>query len=86
MTTPVQLPWAPLGALLGRFDVNREPCGSNAAALAQLLGVSPRQVFRWRAEGVSLNVADRICATVGRHPAEVWDIWSLDDVLIGEVA
>lgn len=79
MNTPTMLPFEPLERLLARFDVNREPVGHNASAIAHLAGVNVRQVHRWRAAGISINVADRVCARVGHHPAELWD-WTDDTV------
>jgi hypothetical protein len=72
------LPFAPIEQLLARFDLEREPVGHNAKALARLLGVNPRQVWRWRAEGVTHAHADRLLTRVGHHPAEVYpdDVWA----------
>ena len=67
MTAPElrRLPFAPIEQLLARFDINREPAGHNAQALAELAGVHRRQIHRWRTEGVSPTVADRILSRVG---------------------
>jgi hypothetical protein len=74
----MHLPFAPLEQHLAGFLVNREPC-TTPAGEAQLLQVDCRSIYRWRAEGISANVADRLCHRLGIHPAEVWAAW-LDDV------
>lgn len=46
-------------------------------AIANVLGVTRRQVQRYRHEGVSERQADRIAARLGMHPGDVWgwDEW-----------
>lgn len=39
---------------------------------ADHLGVSRRQIIRWRQTGVSIPRAEDICDHFGVHPAEVW--------------
>lgn len=55
----------------------------NDVRTARVLGVSTRQVMRWKQPGVGIRIhqADRICIQVlGIHPAEIWgdDYWSLN--------
>jgi plasmid maintenance system antidote protein VapI len=73
-----RLPFEPIEQLLARFDLEREPVGHNAKALARLLGVHSRQVYRWRHEGVTHAHADRLLTRVGHHPAEVYpdELWA----------
>lgn len=49
--------------------------GSCGLATARALGVHPRQVYRWRAGGVTWAQADELAVAVGLHPAEVWPEW-----------
>jgi hypothetical protein len=58
-----RLPLAPLEQLVGRG------CG---LATARELGVHPRQVHRWRRQGVTWAQADELATRAGWHPAEVW--------------
>lgn len=45
--------------------------------VAELLGVSYRQVMRYQRGECALHVhqADRIATALGRHPVEFWDDW-----------
>ncbi len=56
-----RLPLAPLRAL-ARSNVQ----------LAAWLGIGPRQVDRWRTQGVPINSAEKACDTLGVHPTELW--------------
>jgi hypothetical protein len=69
-----RLPFDPLERLVGRG------CG---LAAARALDVHPRQVYRWRRQGVTWATADQLAARVGRHPAEVWgtDWWDPEPIL-----
>lgn len=51
--------------------------GSCAAATAIALGVHSRQVYRWRAGGLSWQKADELAVRIGLHPFDVWgrDWW-----------
>lgn len=40
--------------------------------LAAQLRTTTRQVYRWRASGLTEPQADRLAVTLGLHPAEVW--------------
>ena len=44
-------------------------------AAARRLGTSPRQVHRWRKEGVPWLFADKLAVRIGLHPCEVWVDW-----------
>lgn len=71
-----QLPLRPLLVLLD-FPTDDPP----VAALATLLGVSERSVFRYIHEGVSTKMADRICAKAANvHPITVWGNAFVDDI------
>lgn len=70
-----RLAWAPLAAALAIVEVNREPLRTNHKAIARLLDVDPRQLHRWKRDGVSPDTADRVCFAIGRHPAELYDGW-----------
>lgn len=43
-----------------------------AAEIARALNVRERTVYRWLADGVSYDLADRIAVAAGRHPCELW--------------
>lgn len=70
-----RLAWWPLGAALAIVEVNREPLHSNAQRIARLLDVDVRQLRRWMRDGITPDVADRICFAIGRHPAELYEGW-----------
>lgn len=71
-----RLPWEPLGDVIARIEVNREPCGRSPKAIARVLDRSPRMVYRWRRLGLTVTAADELCHRIGRHPAEIWpDAW-----------
>jgi hypothetical protein len=58
-----RLPFEPLEELVsGR-------CGLRTA---RTLGVDPRQVYRWRAGGLSWAKADELAVRIGLHPVDVW--------------
>lgn len=61
-----RLPFAPLEQTVG---------APNTCRLAMVLGVHPRQVYRWRSYGVTEVQADELAIAVGVHPAEVWPDW-----------
>ncbi len=43
-----------------------------APELADVFGVDDRTVRRWRAQGLSIEQADRLAIAAGLHPAIVW--------------
>lgn len=47
----------------------------NDHQLAGILGVSHRQIYRYRKENLSVDVADRLAVVLGHHPSEIWDEW-----------
>lgn len=59
----VRLPFGALERLAG---------GSCAAETALSLGVHPRQVYRWRHEGLAWERADELAVRIGMHPLNVW--------------
>jgi hypothetical protein len=47
--------------------------------VARRLGVTPRAVYRWMADGVPLASADWAACRLGRHPGTIWsDWWTVD--------
>lgn len=66
----MRLPAAPLVAMLDERLVG----ASNIDAACRSLGISERQLHRWRveAEGVTFRAADVVLTHAGRH---VWDVW-----------
>lgn len=47
--------------------------GMSAAEIAELLGVTPRTVSRWRNGGtIEPATADRLACYLGMHPVEMW--------------
>lgn len=76
MTLPLDPLWAYVAAR--HRPVSRGPaharwtCPFTAVDLAEEVGVSQRQVHRWRAQGLSWMVADRVAVALGTHPAIVW--------------
>lgn len=44
-------------------------------ALAELLGVTDRTVWRWRQTGLMHSTADEVATRLGLHPLEVWTDW-----------
>lgn len=53
---------------------------SAARLVADTLGRSQQQVYRWRNVGVSFDQADELATRAGFHPASVWPEW-MDDQL-----
>lgn len=59
----------PVGPLVARLD------GLSAAAAAEVCGVSPRSINRWRSgrtASVVVDVADRIAIRLGLHLSELY--------------
>lgn len=71
MTRPrcIRYPFAPLRAVI---DPRRERTN---AQLAEMLDVHPRQLERYRREGVTDSAADHLAVRAGAHPASVWPEW-----------
>lgn len=42
------------------------------SGLAESIGVSRRNVIRWKHSGVPVNAAESACDALGLHPCEVW--------------
>lgn len=63
---PTSWPLEPLLEHLGRPPM---------AQLARRVGVHPRQLYRWRDDGLSDAHADRAATVIGLHPALVWPDW-----------
>lgn len=57
--------------------LQRERPGWSDRRWARALGVSNRQVYRWRHGAVlRWSTADRVACALGLHPAEIWgDAW-----------
>ena len=44
--------------------------------MARIAGVTQRNVIRWQTNGITVDRADRLAATLGLHPLNVWgDLW-----------
>lgn len=65
-----RLPLDPLLVVAGVTDL---------VVLAERVGVTRRQVDRWRHEGFGIDAADRVATAVGLHPSMVWgsDWWAV---------
>jgi hypothetical protein len=48
-------------------------------ALCALLKCSPKNLARYRTEGLTGVLADLHACRLGRHPVELWPDWHLDD-------
>lgn len=59
----------PIDPVLARPDVHGPGVPAQAAAL---LGVTPRSIHRYRREGLSPHLADRLAIAAGSHPILVW--------------
>ncbi len=74
-----RLPFAPLEHLLRRLLVDEmaghQLVGGSVRAQAAAVGVNPRQIHRWRQQGVSWAPADLLAVRAGFHPGDVWDDW-----------
>lgn len=44
-------------------------------AVAEVLGVTARTVWRWRQTGLMHSTADEVATRLGLHPLEVWPDW-----------
>lgn len=79
-----RLPFEPLEEVLRRRlvdeRVGRRVVGASVRVQALTLGVDPRQVLRWRHQGVTWAQADELAVRAGYHPGDVWgrDWWALD--------
>lgn len=62
-----RLPFAPLETL----------AGGRPHELARRVGRNSRQVYRWRSEGLSPSLADRLATRLGFHPSNVWPEWDV---------
>lgn len=45
---------------------------STADQLAEQVGVSRRQIGRWKRDGIPVNSADRVACALGSHPSVIW--------------
>ena len=55
-----------------------------ASAIADALGTSHTQVYRWRRDGLSWLWADRLALKAGFLPAELWPWWTDDSIVWAE--
>ena len=53
-------------------DLHEAAGNPSTTDLAELIGVSPRTIIRWRHSGVPDHQADRAAIRVGLHPANIW--------------
>lgn len=51
--------------------------GTTQLAAAEVLGIDPNSVNRWRLDGIKLSTwqADRYAIRIGQHPAMIWPDW-----------
>lgn len=71
MSRPAAIRWsfADLDAALRRAGYE------SRAEQTQVLGVDERTLWRWKAEGVPEEAADRVALDIGSHPSRIWDDW-----------
>jgi hypothetical protein len=61
----------PHGPLMALFDAE-----TSSTVVAEACGTTRNAMRRWPENGINPVVADRICARLGLHPADVWgDDW-----------
>lgn len=71
-----------LGARLGVITGETgQVTGCSVRRMAEALGTSPRQVCRWRRQGLTWAQGDLLAVRLGLHPSTVWGRlwWQLDD-------
>jgi hypothetical protein len=75
----IRLPFDPIDRIARARDMDN-------VVLAELCGVAPRAVSRWRERGLSWSAADRVACALGRNAEEVWgDEWNAAaDVAVSE--
>lgn len=71
MPRPTQ-PRLPADVLIGWVRRRLPPEQQNINAVAEWLGVNPRNLWRWTVEDVPLYAADALAVSLGLHPAEIW--------------
>jgi len=66
-------------ALLAKF-----PPHATAEVIAEVLGVKPATIERWRCSVCNLEFqrADEMAIRIGLHPCEIWDNW-FEEALCG---
>lgn len=66
-------------ALLAKF-----PPHATAEVIAEVLGVRPATIERWRCSVCNLEFqrADEMAIRIGLHPCEIWDNW-FEEALCG---
>lgn len=66
-------------ALLAKF-----PPHATADVIAEVLGVRPATIERWRCSVCNLEFqrADEMAIRIGLHPCEIWDNW-FEEALCG---
>ncbi|WP_116996316.1 hypothetical protein [Desertimonas flava] len=58
------------------FDPLLEAWGAHMGAIADAMHVDVRTVQRWRATGLSYDLADELAVRAGLHAFDVWgDLW-----------
>jgi len=58
-----------------RFDAEpfiAQLAGDSDIERAELLVVHPSMLYRWRAEGMTIDTVDRYCDRLGLLPCEIW--------------
>lgn len=75
---PVEPLFAALGAkgAIAEDRAGKQGVPSPVSHVARHVGVRPRTVHRWVADGgLPVDVADRVAVAAGFHPGEVWAEW-----------
>ena len=81
---PVEPLFAALGAkgAIAEDRAGKQGVPSPVSHVARHVGVRPRTVHRWVADGgLPVDVADRVAVSAGFHPGEVWgaEWWALPE-------
>jgi plasmid maintenance system antidote protein VapI len=66
-----RLPLEPLMRVVDRLAGRQLSPG----AAAERLGVARSNIYAWRLNGVTLDMADKLAIRAGSHPAIVWPEW-----------
>lgn len=79
--TASRLPYAPLERILrSRYD----SADLSADTAARMLGVTSRQIQRWKKDGLTARQADRAAIAADLHPLLVWgQAWTCAEIAAG---
>lgn len=77
------------GGLL-RFDGRHDHMSNRRGAkdFCRVHGIDRAQIVRWKRDGVTLKIADRLAGLLGLHPFDIWgpDYYAIQGVYDDEVA